>query len=277
MIINIQDDFDLGKIAESGQCFRWQKRDENKYWIPHGDTSLTIEKLSEEEYCLDCSQEEYDSIWKDYFDMDEDYRQIRARIDAAQDPFLWAAAEHEKGIRILRQQPWEALVSFIISQNRNIPAIKKSIELMAAMAGERRTDFAGNNYYSFPSPEAILEIGETGLSECKLGYRSKYVLAAAEAVSAGQFQAAELMALDSAVSLARLMTLYGVGEKVATCVLLYGLHHLDAFPIDVWVRRILENEYPQGYPFERYRPYNGVYQQYMFAYYRKQGQLPISD
>ena len=82
------------------------------------------------------------------------------------------------------------------------------------------------------------------------------------------YQAAELMALDSAVSLARLMTLYGVGEKVATCVLLYGLHHLDAFPVDVWVRRILENEYPQGYPFERYRPYNGVYQQYMFAYYR---------
>ena len=268
MIINIQDDFDLEKIAESGQCFRWQKQGENRYWIPHGDTSLTIEKISEEEYCLDCSQEEYESIWKDYFDMGEDYRQIRARIDAAQDPFLWAAAEHEKGIRILRQQPWEALVSFIISQNRNIPAIKKSIELMAAMAGERRTDLAGKRYYSFPSPEAILEIGETGLSKCKLGYRSKYVLAAAEAVSAGQFQAAELMALDSAVSLARLMTLYGVGEKVATCVLLYGLHHLDAFPVDVWVRRILENEYPQGYPFERYRPYNGVYQQYMFAYYR---------
>ena len=85
------------------------------------------------------------------------------------------------------------------------------------------------------------------------------------------------MALDSAVSLAKLMTLYGVGEKVATCVLLYGLHHLDAFPIDVWVRRILENEYPQGYPFERYHPYNGVYQQYMFAYYRKQGQFQISD
>ena len=273
MIIHIQDDFDLTKIAESGQCFRWQKRGENGYWIPHGDASLTIEKTGDKDYSLDCTKEEYESIWKDYFDMGENYGQIRARIEGEEDPFLWAAAEHEKGIRILRQQPWEALVSFIISQNRNIPAIKKSIELMAAMAGEQRSDFAGNRYYSFPTPEAILEIGEAGLSECKLGYRGKYVLAAAEAVSVGLFQAAELIAMDSAAGLAKLMTLYGVGEKVATCVLLYGLHHLDAFPVDVWVRRILENEYPQGYPFARYSPYNGVYQQYMFAYYRKRGNL----
>ena len=274
MIINVQDDFDLDKIAESGQCFRWRKTGENAYWIPYADKSLIIEKTGEEQYCLNCTPEEYESIWRDYFDLNQDYRTIRSRIDAEEDVFLFQAAEHEKGIRILRQQPWEALVSFIISQNRNIPAIQKSIELLCTMAGTHKEDAAGGafqGFYTFPAPEAVIRLSDEDLKECKLGYRGKYVRAAAESVLTGKLDLEQILLLESAESLQKLTGLFGVGEKVASCVLLYGLHQLDAFPIDVWVRRILENEYPKGYPFERYSPYNGVYQQYMFAYYRSKG------
>ena len=240
-------------------------------WIPHADKSLLIEKTGEEQYCLSCTPEEYESIWRDYFDLNQDYRMIRSKIDAEEDAFLFQAAEHEKGIRILRQQPWEALVSFIISQNRNIPAIQKSIELLCAMAGTRKGDSTGDafyDFYTFPTPEAVMELSDEALKECKLGYRGKYVRAAAESVLTGKLDLEQILLLESTESLQKLTGLFGVGEKVASCVLLYGLHQLDAFPIDVWVRRILENEYPKGYPFERYSPYNGVYQQYMFAYYR---------
>ena len=124
MEIQIRDDFDPDKIARSGQCFRWRKTGENGWRIVHGKQCLTILGLGEGRFRLSCPEEEYHARWRSYFDLDEDYREIRARITAADDPFLHDACTYGKGIRILRQDPWETLVSFIISQNKNIPAIK---------------------------------------------------------------------------------------------------------------------------------------------------------
>ena len=200
--------------------------------------------------------------------MDEDYTSIRSKIDVDVDPFLYEAAQHERGIRILKQDAWEALISFIISQNRNIPAIKASIEKLAERAGERKTDSRGQEYYTFPTPEAIANMSEEALNECKLGYRDKYVRKAAQSVVNGELDLDMIGVGSDDDVLAKLTGLYGVGKKVASCMLLFGLHHLDAFPVDVWIKRVLETEYSDGYPYEEYSPYNGVYQQYMFAYYR---------
>lgn len=303
--IEITDDFDLQKIADSGQCFRWQPIENDGYRIIHGDSCLCIwkaekyrgldveaddsdialEKHPKKEnekkaihvgtldnnrciYKMDCTQEEYDNIWSVYLDMGEDYRSIREKIDVNSDPFLYEAAEHERGIRILKQDSWEALISFIISQNRNIPAIKASIEKLAERAGKKKTDSRGEVYYTFPTPESIVNMTEETLAECKLGYRDKYVRRAAEAVCNGEIDLEKIgIGTDDEV-LNNLTGLYGVGKKVASCMLLFGLHHLDAFPVDVWIKRVLETEYSNGYPFDDYSPYNGVYQQYMFAYYR---------
>ena len=268
MIIHVSDDFDLDKIADSGQCFRWEKMDQGNYRILAGKSCLYIRKLNEDRYELQCPQEEYLSIWQKYFDMNESYRDIRLRIDPMADPFLRQAAECEKGIRILRQDPWEMLVSFIISQNKNIPAIRKSIELLAECCGEKKTDVRGLSYYAFPDPAAVADLTQDKLMACKLGYRWKYVHAAAEAAAAGSLDLDRLTKVDEAVALEMLTGLYGVGIKVASCVALFGLHHIDAFPVDVWMKRILTEQYPDGYPYEKYKPYNGIYQQYMFAYYR---------
>ena len=268
MIVQIIDDFDMDKIAESGQCFRWTKADESTYRIITGGSCVYITSLGEGRFEFECTREEFESFWREYLDLGEDYRSVRKRIGPEEDPFLWQAAESEKGIRILRQDPWEMLVTFIISQNRNIPAIRRSVELLAQSCGEMKRDPRGVSYYAFPSPEAVAALTGEALNDCRLGYRCKYVHAAAESVLAGQIDLQQLLTADEKSAIGALTGLFGVGVKVANCVSLFGLHHVDAFPVDVWIKRILEQEYPKGYPYERYSPYNGIYQQYMFAHYR---------
>ena len=271
MILDIDDDLDLKKIADSGQCFRWERLGEGRYRVLHGALCLRIRALGGGAFELDCGEAEFDAVWRDYFDLGEDYRAIRARIDPAADPYLYAAAERQKGVRILRQDPWEALVCFLISQNKNIPAIRRSVALLAEACGQKRTDRSGEVYYAFPGPAAVAALDWEALRACSLGYRCAYVHAAAQAVLSGGLDLDRLRDTDGETALSALTGLPGVGPKVASCVCLFGLHLLDAFPKDVWIRRVLAQYYPAGWPFERYAPYNGVYQQYLFAYAREQG------
>ena len=272
MIVTITDDFNLERIADSGQCFRWKKQDDCSYRIVGGAHCLYITALDDRKFELSCDQDEFETVWQDYFDLKTDYGSIRSIIDPEKDPFLWRAAEQEKGIRILRQDPWEMLITFIISQNRNIPGIRRSVELLAEACGEDKTDFRGQSFSVFPDAEAVLRLSEQELLACRFGYRWKYVHAAAETVAAERLNLDELKNAEEEETMRELTGLYGVGIKVANCVSLFGLHHLNAFPQDVWMKRVLKNEYPEGYPFEEYSPFNGIYQQYMFAYYRNRSQ-----
>ena len=163
MEIHITDDFDLDRIADSGQCFRWKKDDSDDsgaYRIIHKGHCLKIRPLGNAMFRLSCSEDEYRRVWHDYFDFGENYRSVRERVSREEDPFLADACEYGKGIRILRQDPWEMLVSFIISQNKNIPAIKKSIELLCETAGKRCENTGqereDDGQLVFPSPEQIL-------------------------------------------------------------------------------------------------------------------------
>ncbi len=272
MRITIRDDFDLEKIAESGQCFRWTGMEDGSWRILAADRCVYASGLGGETYALDCDENAFRSFWYAYFDLGESYRTIRERVSMAEDPFLRTAAENERGIRILRQDAWEMLISFIISQNRNIPAIRKSVELLCEACGEKRVDTRGLAYYAFPTPARLAGLGEEQRMACRLGYRWKYVQAAARSVSRGEIDFGRLREAAPEEAMRELTALYGVGEKVASCVALFGLHQTDAFPRDVWIRKVLANEYPAGYPFGRYSPWNGVYQQYMFAYYRNRKQ-----
>lgn len=306
MKFTVNDDFDLKKIAESGQCFRWEKlAEEDSYRIIASDRCLTVREgenpgsVSDRgaaEYAdsgkiretgseigrnrevvldLDCGQAEFDAFWYPYFDLDTCYRDIRGRINPGEDAFLAEAAQAEQGIRILRQDSWEALISFIISQNRNIPAIRRSIEMLCTAAGKKMADSHGVEYYAFPTPKQICEMSEQELKDCRLGYRWKYVQSAARDISSGRIDLDGLKQCaasgQTAPVIQTLTSIYGVGVKVASCAALFGFHCTDALPIDVWMKRVMTQEYPQGYPYEKYSPYNGIYQQYMFAYYRKNG------
>ena len=182
--------------------------------------------------------------------------------------FCFLLQNIRREILILRQDPWEMLITFIISQNKNIPAIRRSVEKLAVLCGMEMTNRAGVRYFAFPTPDALAELQDDQLKECGLGYRCRYVREAAQAVADSRLDLPGLKELDEETAMTTLTGLAGVGKKVASCVSLFGLHHLNSFPIDVWIKRILEEQYPEGYSFDEYSPYNGVYQQYMFDYYR---------
>jgi N-glycosylase/DNA lyase len=288
MIIEIQDDFDLQKIADSGQCFRFNMCGDG-YSAVAGDKYLFIKKLfknsselsiadnnrrskSGDKYELSCSKEEFENFWKQYFDLDTSYRDIRGLIDESEDEYLYRASEFGQGIRILQQDPWEMLISFIISQRKNIPAIKASIEKICALAGHKiAVDAEGNDVFSFPTPKELSKLTVAQLSECSLGYRDKYVHQATLDVVSGAVDLESWKEIDDDALMQKLLALYGVGVKVANCEILFGYHRLDAFPKDVWINKVLDAQYPQGFLFDKYKPYNGVMQQYLFFYSRSNG------
>lgn len=285
MVVEIKDDFDLTKIAESGQCFRWFRQESGAYRIIAGDRAIRIRKMDSCKYEISCSLADFNDTWRRYFDLDNSYEAVREQITPQRDAFLYEAAEYGNGIRILFQDPWEMIISFLISQRKSIPAIRTSIDRLCRAAGRvipreellfdsekelKITEEVSEEAYTFPTAWEICRLGRNGLDECGLGYRTEYVYRVAKAVADGAFDIEALSGLDDETLFNELLKLYGVGPKVANCVRLFGFHRLDAFPRDVWINKVVENEYGGDYPYERYRPFNGVMQQYMFFYYRDQ-------
>ncbi len=263
--LNITDDFDLKKIAESGQCFRWKELPDHSYNIIHRGKLLNIRRDKESEYILDCSQKEFEEIWKSYFDLDLSYSEIRGLIDKNDDPYLYKASAAGRGIRILNQDAWETLISFIISQRKNIPAIQKAVELLSKEAGKK----IKNEIYSFPTAKELSLLSVEDLTGLGMGYRAKYIWQTTRDIVSGAFDMEKLSKLSDYELCEKLKSLYGVGQKVADCVVLFAYHRLNAFPKDVWINRVLENKYENGFSFEKYEPYNGVMQQYLFAMARE--------
>ncbi len=212
-----------------------------------------------------CSQEDMDALWRHYFDLDTDYGSIIRNIDA-QDTYLCSAAAYGNGIRVLKQDLWEIIISFIISQQNNIKRIRKCIQTLCETYGEQKQTQTGITYYVFPTPQALAEASMEELYACNLGYRSRYIRQTAESILNGEVDLAALPEMDYITAKAELMKLYGVGVKVADCICLYALHKTDAFPIDTHINHVLAAQYPEGFPFDRYVGYSGILQQYIFYY-----------
>ena len=266
---------DMKKIAESGQIFRFNVYDD-EYSLVAGDKLLFIKEY-DDGYILSCSESEFEEFWIDYFDLKLDYSDFEKNIPA-DDLFLINAAEYSYGIRILNQDKWEMLISFIISQRKSIPAIKSSIEKLAKRYGKKIDmkvpDFIKNidknsEFYAFPTPKALADASIDDLNGCSLGYRSPYIEASAKAVYRGDIDLEALSELDDNELLAALMSLKGVGIKVANCVALFGYHRIAAFPIDVWIKRMIDEHYDGEFPLKLYDGYAGVIQQYIFYYGRE--------
>lgn len=265
--IHTEDDLDLDRIAESGQCFRWEKTGAQAYRVIAGKTCLYIAALGDGRFELDCTEEEYRDRWRGYLDLAENYRGIRQRIDKGLDPFLWEAAKAEQGIRILRQDPWEVLITFLISQRKSIPAIRRAVELLCARYGEDAGSAAGIRL--FPAPEALLSAGPEGLKACGIGYRVPYLLDAARKTVSGELDPAALEKLSDEELFSRLLSVFGIGKKVADCVMLYGYGRVGRAPEDVWVKRIREQRFAGADLFPVWNAAGfpaGILQQYLFSH-----------
>ena len=264
MIVPKNPHLSLAAIADSGQCFRWRRQGDG-YVIPALGRVLRVRETPGGALELNCTEEEYALLWRGYFDLDTDYGAMAGFLPA-EDAYLRAAAEYGRGIRILRQDPWETLVTFLISQRKNIPAIRQAVEKLCLTVGRVIEDDGEGPIYAFPSPAELKRLGEEGLRACGLGYRAPYVFRAAEAFCDTDLNG--FCGLPDEALLQALCTLHGVGPKIAQCVMLFGFHRLNAFPVDVWIQRVAEKRYPGGIHPEQFAPFAGVMQQYMYAYER---------
>ena len=264
MIEKSISNFDIRQICDSGQCFRMSQVDENTLQVIAGDRMVRVSQQGER--CIfHCQAEEFEEFWKWYFDLEEDYGIYIQRINP-RDCYLTEAARFGSGIRILRQDLWEMIVTFLISQQNNIGRIRRCVQSICECYGEKKIGEGGEIYYAFPKPEVLAELGEEELKACNLGYRSKYVVRSARSVVNGEFPLERILEMSYPKAREELLKLFGVGGKVADCICLFALHQLDAFPVDTHMNQAISCHYKRGFPNRRYRGCRGEMQQYIFYY-----------
>lgn len=252
--------FDIGLCLDCGQAFRFRKNDDGSFHGVAADTVLDVLQEGNRITFFHTTKEGFDKIWFPYFDLGRDYEKICESFD---DEYLIRATREYYGIRILKQDRWEALCSFIISQNNNIPRIKGIVERLCENFGEK----IGEGDYSFPSYEVLADKSVEDLAPLRSGFRAKYIIDAAQKVKSGEVNLEKLDIIPIQEAREELMKIKGVGAKVAECTLLYGVGLVDAFPVDVWVRRICEELYPGGLP-QCMDGVRGIAQQYLFHWRR---------
>ena len=290
MITKALKNFNLRQIADSGQCFRMVPCDPNRsqtaYRVISGRHFLIVEQTGDE-VTFHCLSDEF-AFWEHYFDLKTDYDTYIRAIDPMDD-YLSRAAAFGSGIRILNQDLWEMVITFIISQQKTIPAIRALVEMLSKKYGTRHKipPTVSGYYYAFPSPEELNRASLDDLLALKLGYRAKYIKRICEDVCSGKLDLDRLRKLNYADSMEVLLSCYGIGVKVANCICLFGLHHIGAFPVDTWIKKILLREYapksrctshvPESRlcealieeNFSKYPGFSGVLQQYIFFYERE--------
>lgn len=261
VIITGVSNFGLEETFDCGQAFRWRPYDETSWiGIALGRT-MRVGFQNESIVLYDTSLDEYEQKWREYLDIDCDYAKIISII--SENDVLKTAAEENKGIRILKQDTWEALCSFIISQNNNIPRIKGIIERLCENFGEALPDGG----FTFPSAEKIAALEPDDLSVIRCGFRARYIIDGARKYVNKDIDLNVISSADTDTARAELMKITGVGAKVADCTLLFGFHRIDALPKDVWIKRALQDYFNGEFPACAV-PYAGIAQQYLFNYIR---------
>lgn len=259
-------DLDLAQTLDCGQSFRWEQEENGDFRGVAFDREVTVH-LDGGDFYIFGGKAEDSALWSDYFDLDFDYGVIKNELSALS-PVLKSAAEYAPGIRILRQDSWEALCSFIISQNNNIPRIKGIIKRLCECFGDKTEDSG----YTFPSAARLSDLSVENLAPLKSGFRAKYLIDAAQKVSSGEINLDEVLVMPIDEARQSLMKIKGVGPKVAECALLYGMHRLECFPMDVWMKRAMAVLLPE-FTIEDLGQYAGIAQQYIFHYSRMHPEL----
>ena len=277
-------ELDIEKIFDCGQCFRFERVENSQHASEFSGVAygrfVSFAQDGDTLYIYGSDLADFEAVWRGYLDLDRDYREVERDVLAhSQNSALIAAIEYGRGIRILSQDPFECVISFIISQNNNIPRIKKIIEALSERCGERielcdeaKKHLSGERIpYAFPSAEALCALGEAGLFEMKTGFRAKYIYDASSRVLSGELMLDTVRGEDTERAIEKLCEVKGIGRKVASCALLFGFGKYDAFPIDVWMKRVAEKYFgdeADTLSSRTFGDYAGIAQQYLFYYER---------
>lgn len=259
--------FDIEKTFDCGQCFRWDKDEEGNFiGVVRNKVIKAVQNQNVIEF-FGINENDYNEFFCHYIDMDRDYEEINKGF--MNDKILPKAMKYSDGIRLLNQDVFETVISFIISQNNNIPRIKKIINSFCMNFGKKIV-FENKEYYLFPSIEDVKDITLDDLAVIKSGFRAKYILDAVNKINSGEVDINNLKNLDYEEAKQELMKIKGVGDKVSDCVLLFSCGFVDAFPKDVWIKRILKEFYnDESIDKDYFHGYGGIAQQYLFHFARQ--------
>ncbi len=275
------DTFELADIFECGQCFRWNKEENGSYTGVFHKNVLNVDKVGNEIIFKGICEGNIEKICTDYFDLNRDYSKIKEELSKIDDN-LKTSVEYGKGIRILNQDLWETIISFIISANNNIPRIKGIIERLAKAYGDK-IEYEGKDYYTFPTPEQLRNVSIQEFRNLGLGFRDIRLYETTHMILDKEVDLNKLSKMPTKQAREELLRLSGVGPKVADCILLFStLKRFDVFPIDVWVRRVMNELYIknadetkvtkneiQKLADEKFGALQGLAQQYLFYWKRE--------
>lgn len=266
--------FDPDQTFCCGQCFRFQKQPDGYYTGVAGNRCISVTMTQDGMFLTPCTKEDFEDFWMNYFDLEKDYEDARKCIACA--PLVKTAMEYGKGIRILNQEPFETLITFIASARNNVHRIRQIVESLCARYGEQ----TACGRYAFPKPEALAKATEEELRALGAGYRAPFIQEASRMAVDEDWE--KLKRTPYPAAKARLMQYPGVGEKVANCILLFSLGFSHAFPVDVWIRRVLEDHLQRPLKpgegeklgWEWFKEHGGLAQQYLFYEARQKNRSP---
>jgi len=278
VVITEYNSFSIYETLNCGQCFRFFETLDEAYAIVAFGRLLKVKEERGRITFFNVSEDEFKRIWMDYFDLSRDYSEIKERVSKA-DPVMCNAVSFAPGIRILNQDVFECIISFIISQNNRIPMIKKVIENISRKYGNYITSLDGREIYSFPSADALAMASEEDIMECKAGFRAKYIMNAVKLIRSGAIEINLLSMMETSKAREVLMSIKGIGPKVADCILLFSCGKKEVFPTDVWVKRVMSHFYFGNEPVSvneihslaenNFGVLAGFAQQYLFYYARE--------
>lgn len=269
-------DFNLEQTLECGQCFHFDKIGNNEYIVVAKGKMLHVLQNDEKLTLFNTNIQEYYDVWENYFDLKRDYGKIK-KLLLSSNKEISEAIEVKWGVRILNQDFFETLMSFIISQNKQIPHIKQIVAEISRRYGEKAGEWGEKEYYNFPTLKKLAEVTEEEFRECKTGFRAAYLFDACQKLNSNQAVMDKIYQMSSEEAREELLKIKGVGEKITNCVLLFGLSKREAFPVDVWIKRIMEQIYfhketkievIQEFAEKKFGEYGGYAQQYLFYYSR---------
>ena len=296
IIIEDVKDFNIKQILECGQCFRWERITDTNYIIVAFRRVIEVVQEGNKVIIYNTNMKDFNEIWKSYFDLDRDYGVIKEEL--SKDELLRKSVDFGYGIRILNQDPFEILISFIISARNSIPSIMKTIKKISEKWGDK-LEYKGNIYYAFPTPEQLKKATLDEIKETGASFRSKYIVdtignvnAAIEAKQKGelteelrQFDLDYIKSLPSDECHKALQNFMGVGAKVADCIMLFSMGKHSAFPVDVWIKRAMIHFYLapdvslnkiRVFGREKFGELSGLAQQYLF-YYARENNIKIEE
>ncbi|MDU2688446.1 8-oxoguanine DNA glycosylase [Paeniclostridium sordellii] len=279
VILEGVSDFDPKHIFECGQCFRWKDQGDGSYTGVAKGRVINVSREGDTIYLKNTNLEDFKNIWKDYFDLDTDYSKIKNEL-RNMDEYLEKATEFGWGIRLLRQDPWEMIISFIISSNNRIPMIQKAIKNLSTEYGTYIGSYEGEDYYDFPTPQQLSKASIEEIRACSTGFRDKYIKSTTEEVIKNNDDVYSYRNLSTEDCIKELLKFNGIGPKVGDCIALFGMQKYDTFPVDVWVKRVMQEFYVEDdmslpkirkYAIDKFGDLSGFAQQYLFYYARELG------